>query len=278
MTASLKSIEPYLQRLGYERAPPPTLDTLRALQLRHTTAFPFETLAMLLREPVRLDLPSLERKLLHESRGGYCYELNLLFLALLRRLGFDARGVTGRVVMGGPVDAQTARTHLAILITLDDVRWLVDVGFGGMVPTAPLRLEAGVEQSTPHEPYRLDRRGEGWVLLARVADEWRAMYVFDLQRQSPIDYEVGNWYVSTHPDSPFRDQLIAARTGPGLRLTLNNERFTEHRIGQPSRRHMLESVEAVVGVLERQFGIRVPAHPQLHAAIARQIGREPAAA
>ena len=91
----------YLQRLGYDSPPPPTLQTLRDLQLRHVCTFAFESLSTLLRLPVPIDLPSVEQKVLFDGRGGYCYELNQMFLALLQALGFDARGITGRVVMGG---------------------------------------------------------------------------------------------------------------------------------------------------------------------------------
>ena len=101
----------YLQRLGYDTPPAPTLQTLRDLQLRHVCTFAFESLSTLLRQPVPIDLASVERKVLLDGRGGYCYELNQMFLALLQELGFDARGITGRVVMGGPADARTARTH-----------------------------------------------------------------------------------------------------------------------------------------------------------------------
>ena len=100
MSATLADVAPYLRRLGHDQPPAHTLSTLRALQARHTAAFPFETLSTLLRLPVPLDLPSIERKLLHDDRGGYCYELNRLFLALLHTLGFDARAIAARVLMG----------------------------------------------------------------------------------------------------------------------------------------------------------------------------------
>lgn len=272
----LTHVDLYLARLGHDHRPPPTLDTLRALQLRHTIAFPFETLAMWLHEPVALDLPSLERKLLHEGRGGYCYELNQLFLVLLQQLGFQARAISGRVVMGGPEDRQTARTHQAVLVELDGVPWLADVGFGGMVPTAPLRLDTEDTQATPHETYRITRHGDHRVLRAQVAGEWRAMYVFDLQLQFAIDHEVGNWYVSTHPQSPFRDRLIAARVEPGLRHTLNGVRYSAHHLDGPSQQRTLDSVDAVLDALQQVFQIRLPAHPQLHTAIARLLEQEAA--
>jgi N-hydroxyarylamine O-acetyltransferase len=151
----LSNLAHYLQLLGFDAPPAPTLETLRQLQLRHTSVFAFENLATLAGEPVLIDLPSIERKLLQEQRGGYCYELNHLFFALLQALGFDVRGITGRVVMGQPEGAWTTRTHRLSLVHLDGVRYISDVGFGGMVPTAPLLLDSTGEQPTPHEPYRI---------------------------------------------------------------------------------------------------------------------------
>ncbi|WP_368565691.1 arylamine N-acetyltransferase [Pseudoxanthomonas sp. UTMC 1351] len=275
---SLKDSALYLERLGYAAAPPPTLETLRQLVQRHTQTFSFETINTFLHLPVPVDLSSLERKLLHDGRGGYCYELNHLFLALLHHLGFDARALTGRVVMGGPEDAITARTHLVVLVTVDGAPYIADVGFGGMVPTAPLRLDTEAVQSTPHEPYRIIRQGEAFLLSAEVTGEWRAMYRFDLQPQELVDLEVGNWYVATHPDSSFRGRLTAARTGAGLRKTLQGNRFTVHRLGTPSEHHSLSSVDDIVAVLRNEFGIRVPAQPELRLAMERLLEREQQAA
>jgi N-hydroxyarylamine O-acetyltransferase len=253
----------YLQRLGFDAPPAPTLETLRQLQLRHTSAFPFENLTTLSGEPVLVDLPSIEQKVLYDGRGGYCYELNNLFLALLQALGFDARGITGRVVMGQPEGAWTARTHRLSLVTLNGVRYITDVGFGGMVPTAPLLLDTAAEQLTPHEPYRIERHEDGYTLRANVGGEWRAMYIFDLQRQEDIDYAVGNWYVSTHPESSFARQLMVARTGEGWRRTLNNGSFAVHRVDRESERRQVVDVDELIGLLKDEFGIRVPEHEGL---------------
>lgn len=273
----LTNLDLYLQRLGFSAPPAPTLDTLRQLQLRHTGAFPFENLTTLSGEPVLIDLPSIERKVLHQGRGGYCYELNNLFLALLQALGFDARGISGRVVMGQPEGAWTARTHRLSLVTLDGVRYISDVGFGGMVPTAPLVLDTAAEQSTPHEPYRIEQHADGYTLRAKVADEWRAMYIFDLQRQEDIDYTLGNWYVSTHPESPFAKQLMVARTGDGWRRTLNNGSFAIHRIGSESERRQVADVDELTELLAREFGIRVPVNARLKQVIEHLIEpKEPA--
>ncbi|MCW8277201.1 arylamine N-acetyltransferase [Pseudomonas sp. PCH199] len=261
----------YLQRLGFDAPPAATLETLRQLQLRHTGAFPFENLTTLSGEPVLIDLPSVERKVLHDGRGGYCYELNNLYLALLQELGFDARAISGRVVMGQPEGAWTARTHRLSLVTLDGERYITDVGFGGMVPTAPLLLDSRAEQLTPHEPYRIEQHTDGYTLRAKVGEEWRAMYIFDLQRQEDIDYTVGNWYVSTHPESSFARQLMVARTGEGWRRTLNNGNFAIHRLGRDSERRQVADVRELIALLDSEFGIRVPAHATLVRTLERLI-------
>ncbi|RDZ25966.1 arylamine N-acetyltransferase family protein [Lysobacter silvisoli] len=275
MPPQLHDLDLYLRRLGYDAPPPPTLDALRELQLRHVSTFAFETLAALTHAPVAIDLPSLQRKLLHDGRGGYCYELNRLFLALLQALGYDARGLTGRVVMGGAEDALPARTHLFVQATVEGVPYLADVGFGSMVPTGPLRLDSEQAQSTPHEDYRISRRDDGYILRARVGEEWRGLYVFDLQPTAEIDYVVGNWYVSTHPESPFRGQLYAARMGPGLRKTLRNGSYAVHRLGAPSERWELESADAVLAVLRDELGITLPDDPKVYAAIAKKLAAAP---
>ncbi|QDH68962.1 arylamine N-acetyltransferase family protein [Marilutibacter alkalisoli] len=276
--APLKDLDLYLQRLGLQAPPPPTLDTLRELQRRHSAAFTFETISTLLHAPVPVDLPSLERKLLHDGRGGYCFELNRLFLALLQRLGFDARALTGRVMIDGDEGTVNARTHLLVLVTIDGVRYTADVGFGGMVPTGPLRLDTDAVQSTPHEPYRLVERDGQYLLRAQVAGEWRGMYEFDLQPQQEIDLEVGSWYVSTHPDSPFLGQLRVARTGPGIRKTLRNGSFAIHRLGAESQRRELPDADAVMQVLRDEFELRLPPGPALREALEARLAADAASA
>jgi N-hydroxyarylamine O-acetyltransferase len=265
----LNHLKLYLQRLGFDSAPPATLETLRQLQLRHTGVFPFENLATIAGAPVLIDLPSIEQKILLGGRGGYCYELNHLFFALLLELGFDARAISGRVVMNQPEGSWTARTHRLSLVTIDGERYITDVGFGGMVPTAPLLLDTETEQATPHEPYRLEHQAGGYMLRANVAGEWRPMYLFDLQRQEDIDYTVGNWYVSTHPESPFTQRVMVARTGDGWRKTLNNGSFAIHHTDAESERREVTEVDELIDVLQREFGLDVSNLPRIRQALAR---------
>nr|WP_315492190.1 arylamine N-acetyltransferase [uncultured Pseudomonas sp.] len=261
----------YLQRLGYDSPPAPTLETLAQLQLRHVCTFAFENLSVLAQLPVPLDLASIEQKVLFDGRGGYCYELNQMFLALLQELGFDARGITGRVVIGGPPDAHTPRTHRLSLVTLAGVRYISDVAFGGMVPSSPLQLDNLAPQATAHEPYRLTLKDGSYTLWAQVGEEWRGLYVFDLQPQSHFDYELGNWYVSTHPDSPFIKQLKVALIGPGLRRTLNNGNYAVHHVGGDSEKRSITDVDQLLELLREAFGLRVPKHSQLRPRLAQLL-------
>lgn len=257
----------YLRRLDLPTPAAPTLDALTRLQTRHNAVVPFETLASLMREPVAIDLPSVQRKVLQATRGGYCYELNGLFLALLQTLGFDVRAIAARVVEGDD-RTPTAQTHLCGLATLDGAAHLVDVGFGGNTPTAPLRLDRRDPQSTPHGRYRIDLAPDGLhTLQAEILDRWRPLYRFDLRPVPAIDREVGNWYVCTHPDSSFPGQLRVARAGPGWRRTIGNGRFTLHRPGRPSQHRQLADADDVLAVLAEAFDIRPSPQPGLRDAI-----------
>lgn len=154
MTAAI-DLDAYFQRIGYTGERTPTLDTLRALHVRHTEAIPFENLNPLLKWPVRLDAPSLEQKLVRDGRGGYCFEQNRLLRHVLEALGFSVKGLAARVVWNAPEGAITARTHMLLRVDLNEQPYIVDVGFGGQTLTGPLRLEPDTEQTTPHEPFRL---------------------------------------------------------------------------------------------------------------------------
>jgi N-hydroxyarylamine O-acetyltransferase len=112
------NLEGYLRRIGYDGARAPTLETLRAVHLRHALTIPFENLDPLMRRPVRLDLATLEQKLVRSGRGGYCFEHNLLFKAALDALGFDAAGLAARVMWNLPDGVTLPRTHMLLRIAI----------------------------------------------------------------------------------------------------------------------------------------------------------------
>ncbi|HET8698137.1 MAG TPA: arylamine N-acetyltransferase [Gammaproteobacteria bacterium] len=263
-------LDAYFARIGYSGAREPTLHTLRALQLQHPLAIPFENLDPLLGRPVRLEPDALERKLVADKRGGYCFEQNLLLAHALRALGFTVTYLAGRVVWKRG-DHDRPRTHMLLLVQLGEDVHLCDVGFGALTLTAPLRLEPGVEQSTPHEPFRVRREASDYVMEARLGGEWHALYRFDLQAQRQADIEVLNYYISTHPNSHFRTRLMAARPTAHGRFTLGDNVLSRYGAGGEAERRTLGSVAELRDALALTFGIELPADERLDPALAGVI-------
>ncbi|WP_312265775.1 arylamine N-acetyltransferase [Neisseria sp.] len=249
-----QKLNTYLGSLNVPEPLPPTLESLRHLQAAHLARYAFQSLSTVLGEPVSLAEDDIFRKTVQENWGGYCYELNLLFAALLQSLGFVVRPLTGSIVHDNRPDMPHARTHMMLEVKAAGDAWLVDVGFGGLNPTAPLRLDDRGSQLTPHGAYRIEEYAGSLVLSAQTGQEWRMLYRFDLQPQFMPDLEVGNWYVSTHPKSPFRTRLMAARATPnGERHTLLNRRYTLRRADGSGEHTELPDARAVLAVLHEQF-------------------------
>src|SRR5277367_1514057 len=238
-------LDAWLRRIGHAGPREPTLHTLRAVIAAHTATIPYENIDVLLGRPPRLDLDSLQRKMIADRRGGYCYEQNLLLRAGLRTLGFTVTGLIARVVLTMEADAPRPATHMVLRVDLPDGSFLADVGFGHLTPTAPLALRPDLEQTTPHEPMRLLPVDNDLVLQAKLGDAWQNLWRVLPHPAHDADYEVANWFAATHPNSMFVNNLIAARPGPGgIRNTFLNGRVSvRRRDGQVERRMLSDDAE-----------------------------------
>ncbi|HEX2056154.1 MAG TPA: arylamine N-acetyltransferase [Nitrospiraceae bacterium] len=269
-------LDAYVKRIGYEGGLVPTIETLQSLQLRHAESIPFENLNPLLGWPVRLDLASLEQKMVRDGRGGYCFEQNLLFKHALEALGFRVTGLAARVLWNQPERVVAPRSHMLLLVDLDGRRYVTDVGFGGVTLTGPLRLEPDVEQTTPHEPFRLVKADEEFIEQVKIGGHWVSLYRFNLSEQFLPDYEMANWYLSTHPASRFVTGLLAARPAPDRRYGLLNNQLTIHYRNGGKERRMITSLADMRETLERDFRIALPGSPALDATLTRVIEKVPA--
>lgn len=245
--------------------------TLTRLHALHADRIPFENLSPFIGEPVRLDLESLQDKLLRRGRGGWCFEQNVLLAYMLEALGYDVTRLAARVRWNVPADRVTPRSHMLLRVRLPEGDYIADVGFGGLTLSSPLKLEADVEQATPHEPHRLVAHDSGYRLEARIAGEWSTLYVFDLHEQQLADYEVSNWYLCHHPDSHFLKMVTAARAAPGMRHALRGVRYATHAAGGRTERREIRDVEEYKSVLENAFGIRLPQAANLDEKLAGMI-------
>ena len=255
------SLKDYLARIGFKGEPGPDLATLAALHSAHVAAIPFESLDPFLGRPVSLDLASIQAKMVHGRRGGYCYEQNTLFRAALEKIGFHVTGLAGRVRWMSEPDAPlAARTHMLLRVELTDGAWLADVGFGGCLLDRPLRLETGMDQETAAGTYRLVGAGGTLSLEARQPGGWRRMYMFDLTRQEDADYVVANWYSSTNPRSIFLENLILERVAGDKRYKLVNRRYVvEESGGRAVQGRNIESAQDLGRILDETFNVAPPA-------------------
>ena len=262
-------LDAYCRRVGYDGPRTATFETLRALHLLQPQAIAFENIDPLLGRPVLLDAASLARKLLHEGRGGYCYEQNLLFAHVLRALGFNVSEHAARVLWYVPDGVKTPRVHMLLLVDLDGERYLTDVGFGGNVLTAPLLLESVDEQATPHEPFQVIEDDGRYTLQFKMRGEWLGLYRFDLSEQVLPDHEQGSWFVSTHPQSIFVNSLMGARAEPDRRYALSNNQLSVHRRGGETTKQTLANVGEMRDALTGLFKLRLDGLDGLDAALAR---------
>ncbi|WP_421860200.1 arylamine N-acetyltransferase family protein [Parvibaculum sp.] len=259
MSGQNLDLDAYFSRIGYEGPRVPTLETLKALHHAQALAIPFENLDVLAKRPITLDLASLQKKLVTDRRGGYCFEVNGLFAAVLRELGFDVTTLIGRVRWMAPEEVDTARSHMLMRVELAEGPFLADVGFGGLTMTGPIRFDTSVEQETPHEPRRLLDHEDGLELQAKVAGEWMPIYRFTLEPHRQTDYEVASWYTSTHPSSIFVQFLIAGRPQEDKWLSLFNREFKIRGLDGKAETRILDSADEIAEVLETHFGIPVSA-------------------
>jgi N-hydroxyarylamine O-acetyltransferase len=264
-------IDAYCARIGFRGARAPTLETLRAIHALHPQAIPFENLNPLLRRPVRLDAASLEEKLVRGGRGGYCFEHNLLLRYALEAMRFRVTGLAARVLWNAPPGTVTSRTHMLLQVDVAGTPYLADVGFGGLTLTAPLRFVADVEQETPHELARIVSAGTEFHMQARLGTDWHSLYRFDRQEQHPIDYELANWYTSTHPQSFFANGLMVARSDHDRRYTLRNTDFSVYHAGGRHERRVLATIAELKDALTGPFRLTLPEGLELDAALERLV-------
>ena len=254
-------LDNYLARIGFAGPTGPDLATLAALHAAHVNAIPFEGFDPLLRRPVKLDLASVQKKLVDSRRGGYCFEQNVLFKAALEAIGFAATGLGGRVRWMSPPDSPLGpREHMLLKVDLPEGPYLADVGFGACLLDSPLRFETDVEQRTAMGTFRLSEADGLFSLSAKQPAGWRVKYVFNMEPQIQSDYELGNWFTSTSPLAPFLSMLIMERVSSDKRYKLINRRFMiEARDGEVTVERSIGSADELHGILDETFNVTPPA-------------------
>ncbi len=252
-------LDGYFARIGYAGSREPTLAVLDAITFAHAAAIPFENGDVLLGKGISLDPAVVERKLVHERRGGYCFEQNGHLLRVLQALGFEVTPLGARVRWQRPRDVVPPRTHLFLQVTIEGAPWFTDVGTGGLSLTSAVPFDgSGRELTTRHESRRYVCEDGRWFHQVRIGQEWQDVYEFTGEIMHPIDCEVANWFTSAHPLSHFRTRLMVARATADGRVTLLNDEVTRRR-GTNVETVRIRDADALLEVLREDFGLTFPA-------------------
>jgi N-hydroxyarylamine O-acetyltransferase len=261
-------LDAYFERIQWRHGVTgPTYETLAALLDAHMASIPFENLDVLLGHPVRLDLDSLQDKLVRRRRGGYCFEHATLFAAVLEQLGFAPVRHSARVTLFAPRTA-SPRTHMFLTVALGPGVFVVDPGFGGLAPRFPVPLapEPAAGSASTH---RMVRDGAYWVLRVRTGEKTVDAWVSSMEEDHPIDFEMANHYTSTHPASGFVNRLMMRAFSGDRRVTVMNRDVTVWR-GEESATTQIADRAALRALVSESFGfdlpeierLRVPAIPE----------------
>jgi N-hydroxyarylamine O-acetyltransferase len=261
-------LDAYLRRVGYDGDTAPTAATLAALHRAHLATVPFENLDIVLGRGISVDFADVQRKLVDDRRGGYCYEHGLLFAAALERLGFAVDRLLARV--GGDGYRPRARTHMALRVHVDGAPWLADVGFGSGL-LEPLPFDGGDAHRQGGWEYALVATAPGeWELRERRDDEWLVRYGFADERQHPADVAVANHYTSTWSRSPFVTRAVVVRKDEdALRELIDGTLTTTRPDGSSDEREI--AGDELAATLADVF--RLPLDADEVAALARFIAR-----
>jgi N-hydroxyarylamine O-acetyltransferase len=249
------NVQTYLDRINYDGPLEPTAEALRRLQVAHLLTVPFENLSIHAREPIVLDDEALFQKIVSRGRGGFCYELNGLFAALLRDLGFEVVMLSAQVANA---DGQFSPDfdHMALMVTIDEP-WLVDVGFGDSF-VEPLLIHERDPQVQGDRAYRVDVDSERLVLMQRnhldTSEGWQPQYRFKLKPYQYSDYAEMCEYHQTSPLSHFTKARICSRLTPEGRITLSEMRFITTE-GAARLESPVATQEEYADLLREHFGI-----------------------
>lgn len=248
--------EEYLNRINFDGKVSINFECLKSIHHAQHTTIPFENFDICLGRNINVDPESLVHKMVRNKRGGYCSELNGLLLLALKSFGFEARPLLGRVhITGEP----TGRGHQVTLVTIDEKRWLVDLGFGAGSPPVPIPLVCNVPVMFENQTYRLIEIELFGYMLQRMNDEdWRSLYSFDLSHVCRGDIEYGKHYTSTSPESIFVNSRVAALPVKNGMITLFNNSLMKIINGKEEVM-LLKDDSSYLSIIEKEFGIEIDA-------------------
>ncbi len=228
----------YLTRINYQGSPTPTYDTLGDILRAHIAAIPFESFDVLLGRPIRLDSEGLQAKIVTGGRGGYCFEHASLIHGALEAIGFAPVRHASRVILFEPRH-ESVRQHMFLTVTIDGASYVIDPGFGPFACPLPIPLDGTpVPMSAP--THRLARDGNDWILYVTQDGKQIPGWISSMEQEYPVDFEMMNYYIATHPASFFTHNILASAVIPEGRVNIMNQEAHIIRNGSAERFHVAD--------------------------------------
>ncbi len=248
------NIDNYLKRINFLNTPKADLATLKELQHAHYCAVPYENFDILLNKPLSLSVEDVYEKVVNNNRGGYCFELNGLFLWLLREIGFNVEEKLARFLLGE--EGIPMGRHRVLIVKLPEGDFLTDVGIGCPTPTQPIKVEYDKITEIRDSKYKLVRDDTLCnVLKFEYSGEWKAYYSFSDDANYPSDFEAPSFYCEHSPKSIFNKGLMVNIFTQNGRKTFEKGKFV---ILTPNNKEekLINSPETLGVILTKEFSLK----------------------
>ncbi|MEG0260402.1 MAG: arylamine N-acetyltransferase [Lysinibacillus sp.] len=244
-----KQVEQYLQHIQFKGYLEPSVTLLGILQTRHLHTIPYENLDVVLNNQMSFEIPALFNKLIHEKRGGNCFELNILYSWLLSELGFSVTNRYAQFWRNVDVDTtpENVPLHQLLIVKIAGLSYITDVGVGALAPCKPVPLLADHKHYEGNELYQIKRDDKyGWMLYEQTQHNWRLLYSFN-------DEDNDTRFTPRLSNQPNKIAMI--RTEQGRNTMLNNE-FRIYT-GNSAMTFSVKSEQEWQNALLQYFGISI---------------------
>jgi N-hydroxyarylamine O-acetyltransferase len=253
--AQALNLDAYLARINYTGPRVPTYETLAGVLRAHIANIPFESFDVLLGRPIRLDTEGLQAKIVTARRGGYCFEHASLMYAALDAIGFAPVRHASRVVLFEARN-ESVRQHMFLTVTIDEITYVIDPGFGPFACSQPIPMD-GTSVPANAPTHRLASEGDDWFLYVTGEGKEIQGWVSTMEVEYPVDFEMMNHYIATHPASFFTHNIMASAVTEDGRVNIMNQGVNtiSHGVAEPSQ---LGDRKALRSLVARDFGFDLP--------------------
>jgi N-hydroxyarylamine O-acetyltransferase len=244
----------YFKRIKLAKTSAPTIEFVREMMQQHLFNIPFENLDVQAGKIVSLEPEHIVDKIVHQNRGGYCYEVNGLLALALQKMGISCYFTAAHSMTYG---TRRPRTHLVIIAKIEGNSYLLDTGFGSHGIRLPMDLSA-TNQTIVQDgnTYKLEKKGSDFNLHALVHDTWLPQYSFKKQVYEYIEFSLANYYNSTHPNSIFvKAPLIVLFNPEGKKILTGNTLKDYTKAGMTGR--VFDETE-YAAILKEEFNLTIP--------------------